>query len=101
MMPTYAKAIASLVSTFLAGLAVALTGQGSGFGDVTDGQWVALVSASLAAALVVYGVRNGPSTDPTTSTPQLGPPDVGAGELGIVITVLVIIVLVLIVLRLT
>ena len=76
-MPTYAKAIASAVSTFLASLAVVLTGPASNFGDVTDGQWVASVSAALAAGLVVYGIRNGVSSDPTTSTPERFPRDAG------------------------
>ena len=99
-MPTYAKAIASAVSTFLASLAVVLTGPAADFGDVTDGQWVASVSAALAAGLVVYGVRNGISGDPTTSTPERLPRDGGYAALEVLVAVLVIVILVLVILRL-
>lgn len=72
-MPTYAKAVAAFVLNLLGGLAVVLTGPASSFGDVTDGQWVALAASSVAAALAVYGIRNGVSGDPTTSTPEVKP----------------------------
>ncbi len=92
-MPTYAKAIASAVSTFLASLAVVLTGPASSFGDLTDGQWVASVSAALAAGLVVYGVRNGISSDPTTSTPERGAIDLGSALVICVVLVLLVVLL--------
>ena len=57
-MRTAAKAVASSISTFLASLAVTLTGPAETFGDVTDGQWVTAVSLSFAAGLAVYVVPN-------------------------------------------
>jgi hypothetical protein len=77
-MPTYAKALTALVTTALAQLAAILTGTANSFGDLTDGQWVTVAGASLVAAAAVYGIRNGVSGDPTTSTPEVKPSDAGA-----------------------
>lgn len=95
-MPTYAKAIAAFILNALGGLAVVLTGPAASFGDITDGQWVALAASSVGAALAVYGIRNGLSGDATTSTPQVKPRDTGSAELWIIAGALVVIALVLV-----
>lgn len=69
--PTYLKAVVAFISTTLAQLGVLMAGGGT-FGQITDGQWVALASATLAATAAVYGLGNGKDADPTTSTPALG-----------------------------
>lgn len=57
-MSTIAKALAAFVSTALAQLGVVLTGPAASFSDLTDGQWITLISASFGAALAVYVVPN-------------------------------------------
>lgn len=57
-MTTIAKALAAFVTTALAQLGVVLTGPAASIGELTDGQWVTLVSASLASALAVYTIPN-------------------------------------------
>jgi hypothetical protein len=55
----YAKAIYALVVAGLGALATVLVGD-SGFGDVTDGQWVTIVLAALVAGGGVFGIKNAP-----------------------------------------
>lgn len=66
-MPTFAKAVVGALMSALSSLSVVLVGD-AGFGDLSDGQWVAVALAALVSGAAVYGVRNG--VDPTTSTPE-------------------------------
>jgi hypothetical protein len=52
-----AKAIYAAVVGFLGSLVVVMVGD-VGFGDITDGQWVAAVLLGLTAGGGVYGIRN-------------------------------------------
>lgn len=56
--PTFWKAIYAGVFALGASLVTVLVGDFS-FGDVTDGQWVAVVLSGLGAFGGVYGIRNG------------------------------------------
>lgn len=53
----YAKAIYATVVAALGSLATVLVGD-SGFGDVTDGQWVTVVLVGLVAGGGVFGIKN-------------------------------------------
>jgi hypothetical protein len=68
-LPTFMKAIVAAAMAALSSLAVVLVGD-TGFGDLTDGQWVTVLLATIAAGAAVYGVPNGAEYDPETSTPQ-------------------------------
>jgi hypothetical protein len=52
----FGKAAFSGVLAFLGSLAVVMVGD-VGFGDVTDGQWVASVVLGLGSAGGVYGIK--------------------------------------------
>lgn len=54
-----AKAIYAGLSAFIGALAVVMVGE-VGFGDVTDGQWVAAVGVALGVAGGVWGIPNKP-----------------------------------------
>jgi hypothetical protein len=56
----YLKAIVGAVIAGLSALATVLVGD-AGFGDVTDGQWVAVVLAALVAFAGVWATPNTPS----------------------------------------
>lgn len=57
-----AKALFAGVGGFLGSLVVVMVGD-VGFGEVTDGQWVAAVAAGLALAGGVWGIPNKPPTE--------------------------------------
>ncbi len=52
-----AKAVYAAVVGFLSSIVVVLVGD-VGFGDVTDGQWVAAALAGLLLGGGVYGLKN-------------------------------------------
>ncbi len=54
-----AKAIYGGIVAGLGSLAAIMVGD-VGFGDVTDGQWVAIVLAALVAGGGIYGIPNKP-----------------------------------------
>ena len=54
-----AKAIYAALVGFLGSLVVVLVGD-VGFGEITDGQWVAAVLAGLIGGGGVYGIPNAP-----------------------------------------
>jgi hypothetical protein len=56
----YAKAIYAFVVAGLGALAAVLVGD-AGVGDLSDGQWVAVVLAALVAGGGVFGIPNKPS----------------------------------------
>jgi hypothetical protein len=53
----FAKAIYATVVAGLGSLAAVMVDD-TGFGDVTDGQWVVVVGAALLAGGGVYGITN-------------------------------------------
>jgi hypothetical protein len=62
----FGKAAFSGVLTFLGSIAVVMVAN-TGFGDLTDGQWVSAVVLGLASAGGVYGIPYTPaSRTPTT-----------------------------------
>lgn len=63
--PTWLKAIAALLGGVGGWMVTALEDE-----LVSGVEWGGLVIA-LGTALTVYGLRNGESTDPTTSTPEV------------------------------
>lgn len=56
----FGKAAYSGVLGFLGSLAIVMVGD-VGFGDITDGQWVAAVLLGLTSAGGVYGIKYVPS----------------------------------------
>jgi hypothetical protein len=54
-----AKAVVAALIAGLGSLITVLVGD-VGFGDVTDGQWVAVVLSAIVAAGAVFGITNGP-----------------------------------------
>lgn len=54
---TFAKAVYATIVAFLGSLAVVMVGD-IGFGDITDGQWLAAVLLGLTAGGGVYGITN-------------------------------------------
>lgn len=61
-MMVYAKAIYATLAAFLGSIATVMVGD-AGFGDITDGQWIAAVVVALAAGGGVFGITN---ANPTT-----------------------------------
>lgn len=53
----FAKAIFAGIVAFLSSVVVVMVGD-VGFGDITDGQWVAAVLAGLIAGGGVFGIPN-------------------------------------------
>lgn len=64
------KAVAALVVPGLIVLGGALLSGSDGGSGVTASEWVLVALASLGTSGVVYGVTNGSSPDPETSTPD-------------------------------
>jgi hypothetical protein len=55
----YAKAIYATIVAFLGALVTVMVDD-AGFGDITDGQWLAAVLAGLVAGGGVAGISNAP-----------------------------------------
>lgn len=55
-----AKAIFATITTFLTGL-ITVVVDDANIGDVTQGQWLAIILATLVAGGGVYGLPNKPS----------------------------------------
>lgn len=53
-----AKAIFAFLAAGLGSLQVALLGEGTSLDDLSDGQWVGILSTALVAGGGVYGIRN-------------------------------------------
>jgi hypothetical protein len=56
------KAVYATVVAFLGSLVTVMVGD-AGFGDITDGQWVAAVLVGLVAGGGVFGLRNVPPSE--------------------------------------
>ncbi len=54
----FAKALYATVVAGLGALAACLVAPETGFGDLSDGQWVTVILAGLVAGGGVYGIRN-------------------------------------------
>lgn len=69
----YWKGILGFITPGVVAFGVAVTEGSDGGTDVTQTEWVGIVVAMLLTGGLVAAKRNGPSSDPTTSTPQLTP----------------------------
>ena len=65
------KAVAALVLPGLVVVGTAVLDGGDGGSAITTAEWIAVAIASLGTGGAVYGIRNGSSPDPTTSTPEV------------------------------
>ena len=69
-MPTYAKALIGALSAFFAQLQLIFVSDDLTFEDVSQAQWVLLISVSFNAGVAVFAIKNGTSPNPDTSTPE-------------------------------
>lgn len=69
------KAVAALLVPGLIVLGNSLTSGSDGGSDVVASEWVAIIIASLGTSAIVYGIKNGESRNPNTSTPGPGVAD--------------------------
>jgi hypothetical protein len=65
------KAIAGLLVPGLTVLGTAVLDGSDGGSRITTAEWIAVAIASLGTGGLVYGLRNGESPDPRTSTPEV------------------------------
>lgn len=66
----YWKAILGFITPGVVALGVAVTDDSAAGSDITRTEWVGIVVAMLLTGTAVAVKRNGPSNDPTTSTPM-------------------------------
>ena len=64
------KAVAAFVVPALVVIIAALTDGSDGGNSITTGEWLTAAVAALTASGSVYAIRNGVSSDPSTSTPD-------------------------------